>query len=108
MTLKYKWTARLSLLTPLLLFVAVLLMGSGHGWFEPAMFLFPLGTINTIWQNHLSLPFGVIALFQFPIYGFIIDKSRQHQKTTSVTLTILILHLLLATLILIFKHPDWT
>jgi len=108
MTVKYRWTARLSLLTPLLLFVAVLLMGGGHGWFEPAMFLFPLGTLNTIWQDHFSLPFIVLAFIQFPLYGFIVDKSKQHGKGQWMIFLILFLHILLATLILIFRQPDWT
>ncbi|HEX8334842.1 MAG TPA: hypothetical protein VF622_19615 [Segetibacter sp.] len=44
----YKWTLRLTLLTPPLLFIAILFMGGGHGWFEPAMLLFPFGMVGTI------------------------------------------------------------
>lgn len=104
--LKYKWTIRLLLLTPVLVLIAIFLMGGGHGWYEPAILLFPFGTINTVWQNHFSLPLGAIAVFQFPIYGFMIDKVKQHKRRL-LTLAILIVHLLLAAIILVFMQADW-
>ena len=83
-------------------------MGGGHGWYEPAMILFPLGTFNTIWQDHLSIPFVALAIIQFHIYGFIIDKLRQHGKARWTAILILLFHIFLTTLILIFKLPGWT
>jgi len=98
-TIKDSWIVRLLLLTPLLLFVVVLLIGGGHGWYEPAMIIFPLGTFNTIWQGHLSIPFVALAIIRFPVYGFIIGKSRQHRKVRWTTLLILLFYISLTTLV---------
>ena len=104
-TTKYKWTIRLSLLTPLLLLISVFLMGGGHGYFEPAICLFPCATICVIWQTTLTLPYFISGLIQYPLYGFILDKTQKKKKAS---LVILVLHFILAILILKFRDANWT
>lgn len=82
-------------------------MGGGHGLYTPAMLLFPWATLNTAWQDHLSEPFMMAGAFQFIAYGVLIDKSRGRNSQTLVTAGILLSHIILATLILILRNPEW-
>ena len=49
MTIKYKWTNRFALLTQVLLLISVMIIGGGHGYFEPAICLFPWATVSVVW-----------------------------------------------------------
>jgi hypothetical protein len=79
--MKYKVTLILSLLTPLLLVIAVFLMGGGHGFYAPARVLFPSAMISFPIMNRLEWPFIILGILQFPIYGLFIDKYPDKSKT---------------------------
>jgi hypothetical protein len=100
MTRQYKWAVRLSLLTPLLLIVAVFAIGAGHGTYIPAMGLFPFGMLSVLLQDRISLPFIIISILQYPLYGYIIDKAKSSRQLRLSLLTILLTHIVLATLII--------
>lgn len=106
-TTSYKWTIRFSLLTPLLLLIAVLLMGGGHGWYEPSMTLFPFGMVGTIFQDTITLPFIISGIIQYPLYGFIIDKARSNPYKKTAILAVVITHITLAGLILFRSGEHW-
>ena len=93
MTSKYKWTVRFCLLTPLLLIAAVFAMGGGHGTYIPAMSLFPFGMLGILFQDRISFPFIIIALLQFPFYGFIVDKANPLSKVRVVFMIISVIHI---------------
>jgi hypothetical protein len=78
-------------------------MGGGHGYFEPAICLFPCATISVIWQTTITLPYVIIGLIQYPLYGFIIDKTQKKKATSFI---ILALHIILVILILRFRNPN--
>lgn len=107
MTRKCKWTFRLSLLTIPLLFVAILFMGGGHGTYIPAMALFPFGLISTILFDRITTPFVVLAIIQYPFYGFIIDKARQTNKGKVVLSIIIVVHIILAVLLISMRGENW-
>lgn len=107
MTRQHKWTVRFSLLTPLLLIVAVFAMGAGHGTYIPAMSLFPFGMLGVLLQDRISLPFIIVAILQYPTYGFILDKVNSPRKLRVVLLTILLIHIGLTTLIVKLTGENW-
>jgi len=82
-------------------------MGGRHGWYTPAMVLFPWATINTSWQDHLSEYFIFPGAFQFIVYGFLIDKARGPNNQNLVVVGIMLSHLILVILILAFRNPEW-
>jgi hypothetical protein len=108
MTTNYNWTIRFTILTPILIIICVLLMGGGHGWYTPTMVVFPWATINTIWEDQLSKPLLIAGIFQFTVYGFLIDKTKRTKSRNWVITGILLSHILLATVILSFINPKWT
>jgi hypothetical protein len=71
------------------------------------MVLFPWATLNAAWQDHLSEPFMIVGAFQFIVYGFLIDNSRGTNNQAFATAGILLSHIILATLILKLKNPEW-
>jgi len=103
----YKWTKRLIIATPILVFVAIFFMGGGHGTYKPAMFLFPWGMINTMWQDRLSEPLAILGILQFPIYGLLIDISDFANKKSLILSLIIVFHIILAIVILIFNVENW-
>jgi len=107
MATNYRWTIRLSILTPILITICVSLIGGGHGWYTPAMVLFPWATLNTAWQDHLSEPLLYAGIFQFIVYGIWIDKTRGTRNQNIVIISILLSHITLAMLILLLRNPEW-
>ena len=107
MTTNYRWTIRFSLLTPLLLIIAVFLMGGGHGWFEPAMAIFPWGMVGIIWQDRISIPFIIMGVLQYPIYGILIDKTKDKAYSNTMAFLIIVMHLILAGLVIYFSGEQW-
>ncbi|MEN2415239.1 hypothetical protein [Flavobacterium mesophilum] len=101
---RYKWTIRFLILTPLLLLIAMIIAGGGHGFVQPIFALFPFATFQCIWSKDLSFINFIIAVVQFPIYGLCIDKSINKTKNGII---ILVLHVLLAGLIFVFASENW-
>lgn len=91
---KYKWTIRFTVLTPILLMLAIFLMGGGHGYFEPTFLLFPTATILFIWYDTMNLAFLFMAFIQYPVYGLIHDKYKH--RFQYIGLIIILLHFILA------------
>src|SRR5687767_7372279 len=106
MNSNYKWTIRFSILTPVLILICIFLMGGGHGWYIPTFVTFPWATFNTIWQDQLSKILLIIGIFQFPVYGIMIDKSKG-SKRKLVVFGVIVTHIFLAIMILSFKNPEW-
>ena len=103
----YKWTIRLALLTPILAIVCLILLGGGHGWSIPAVFLFPWATLNTAWQDHLSEPFMAAGLFQYIVYGVLIDKVSSTERQRYLIAGIVLVHLILVLFILQLRSSAW-
>jgi hypothetical protein len=93
---KYQTTTRLSILTPFLLIGVIFLMGGGHGFYAPGILLFPTGLISFSIYHELQIPFIILAIIQYPVYGLIIDKSINKPKSI---LFILLFHLGLSLLV---------
>jgi hypothetical protein len=98
----YKYLLGLSLVTPLLLIIAVFFLGGGHGWYEPAIILFPLGFLGAIRQNSDTL-FIILALLQFPLYGLLLDLATKYNNQRKVLRRMIVTHVMLVGIILIIK-----
>lgn len=107
MELTFIYFKRLSLLTPVLLFLTVFLMGAGHGWYGPAILLFPFGFISILYSRTIELCFIILAIIQYPVYGLMIDLLGSDKSFKWATISIMVLHLILAILILIFRADNF-
>jgi hypothetical protein len=68
------------------------------------MLLFPVATSNIIWQDALWPPLLILSLFQFAIYGFIVDRSQNKSRATMLTI---IFHLIWAIAFIYLRRPEW-
>ncbi|MDB5199969.1 MAG: hypothetical protein JWO92_1932 [Chitinophagaceae bacterium] len=106
MRTNYKWTKILGTITPILILACVFLMGGGHGWYTPTFIIFPWASFNVIWQDHLSIPLLLLGIFQFVIYGLLMDRSKT-VNTKRNLIAILLIHIILVILIISFKNSEW-
>jgi hypothetical protein len=103
---RFRWTIRLSKLTPMLFLLVIILMGAGHGIYSPTIVLFPWGMIGVTFQDSITLPFIVLAIFQYPMYGLILDQAWNRNSTNWFAASLVILHMILV--VLIFKYKSDT
>jgi hypothetical protein len=59
----------------LCLLVAVLAAGAGHGTYLPAKILFPFAMLAGVFGRSITLPYVVLALVQFPLYGLLLGAA---------------------------------
>ncbi len=69
----FKWTIRLSIATPILVIVTVLLAGGGHGFLKPILCTYPIAFVFEFKNENNAL---IPMLFQFPLYGLLIDLAK--------------------------------
>jgi len=72
-------------------------MGGGHGYYSPAIVLFPFGMAGTVFQQSITVPFFILGILQFPFYGLLLDRFTGHITKYCV----FIIHLLLAAVVLV-------
>jgi MFS family permease len=99
---RYKWTLRLLILSPFLLAISILLMGGGHGWFEPAIFLFPFAML--VWSLNGSMVwlFMIAGMIQYPAYGMLVDYFGVRKKKVAIAILLFVAHMIAAFLLLVY------
>lgn len=104
MTNTPKWALLLALLTPLLLILAVYLAGRDYGLSWPAILLFPWPLIGTLLPNSESITtlMMLVALLQYPVYGFLLDFTKDALRFKRTLATITLIHFSLVVVLLIF------
>ncbi len=109
MYLQHKWALIFALLPPLLLLVAVYPAGGGHGWYGPAVLLFPWPLIGTLFPSAESLTtlMIVLAFVQYPIYGFLIDFTQNTPWFKRTLWGIVSVHLMLMLLLIALGDNLW-
>lgn len=63
-----------------LLLAAFLVSGAGHGTFALAKMAFPYTMLGTYKNEPIRLPFIVVALLQYPLYGYVWARCGRHQS----------------------------
>lgn len=96
---KYKWTINLSIATPMILISSIILSGGGHGFTDQLVVLFPWASFFL--SIEVEFLFFFFSLIQFPIYGFLYDKSIEKNKTLVI---IALVHLLAVIGVLFLKY----
>lgn len=92
------------LVAPIALLTAIASAGGGHGHYLAARLWFPFTMVSTYFLDSITPPFIVLAVLQYPAYGWIAGRAVSHQKTRTALLMILVLHVGIA-LMLCLKPP---
>ena len=88
--MKLKWTFRLSILTPLIMIATIVLVGGGHGTNVPLIFFYPI--LFIIELNEEDILTWSVMLIQFPVYGLLVDITRNHWMKGIAIALIIIIH----------------
>ena len=79
--------------TPFCLFLAVYSGRAGHGGYLFARLLYPLPMLLTRISLDSESPLSILlACVQFPLYGWLADRSRLGKHSFAVLLVILVVH----------------
>jgi len=73
--------------------LAVTSAGAGHGNYLWAKIFFPFTMLSTAVFQSITSSFLVVAVIQFPIYGFLIGLYARQRKALMASGAILIVHL---------------
>ncbi len=84
------------LIGALAIVITVLIAGGGHGSYIPAKLFFPYTMLSTFHFGIINLPFVVLAIVQFPLYGAVIGIAGGRGKTLHVSAVIALVHLIVA------------
>lgn len=74
------------------LFFVVTAAGAGHGTYLPAKILFPYTMLSTALFDEVTVPFSLLALVQFPLYGAIAGSVRAPRPTRSALSAAVVIH----------------
>jgi hypothetical protein len=80
--------------TPLFLLAAVASAGAGHGDYLLAKILFPFTMLSTLVFGSIIVPAILLAVLQFPFYGFILGRANVKGSLGARAAVLLLIHML--------------
>ena len=96
------------IVTPLFLFLGIASAGAGHGNYLLAKILFPFTMLSTRAFGSIVAPFIVLAIIQFPLYGFILGVANVKRRMFFPAIGILLLHSIAAGACFFFADPNFS
>ena len=79
-------------LTPIALLLGVGSGGAGHGDYRLAMMLFPYTMLSTVVFDSITVPFIVLAIIQWPLYGAALGYANQRGRFVRVVILLGVVH----------------
>jgi hypothetical protein len=101
------WTKSLTLLTPVFIFIVLLVAAGGHGYYESAIVLFPAAMIASVWQKEIGFAYLLLGLLQYPCYGLLLDSLQHTRIKPFLPWIMLLIHLLTAVVILVNRSSEF-
>jgi hypothetical protein len=80
------------IVTPLFLYLGIVSGGAGHGNYLLAKLLFPFTMLSTRVFGSIVAPFILLAIIQFPAYGFILGAANVRRTMFLPAIGLLLLH----------------
>src|SRR5690242_17468490 len=69
------------IVTPVALVLGMMSAGLGHGDYFLAKWLFPYTMLSTVLFGSITIPFLLLGIAQFPIYGFLVSREKKPFET---------------------------
>jgi hypothetical protein len=87
------------LVTPIAVFLAISSAGAGHGHYVWAKLFFPYTLLmphffpdrTAEYPNSITMPWIILALVQFPLYGTAIGLATRHKMATYLVCSVIVL-----------------
>jgi hypothetical protein len=84
------------MVTPVFLYLGIASGGAGHGHYLLAKILFPFTMLSTRAFGSIVAPFILLAIIQFPLYGFILGSANVKGRMFLSFIGVFLIHLLAA------------
>ncbi|NOS93535.1 MAG: hypothetical protein HOP30_16570 [Cyclobacteriaceae bacterium] len=94
-TLKFTWTRRLALFTPLIMIISIVTLGGGHGTPLPTLLCYPVSFLLRVFSSGGGPWVWALLLGQFPLYGLILDLGEYKSKQSLFAWLLAIQHIVL-------------
>jgi hypothetical protein len=93
--------------TPICLFLGLVSTGAGHGNYLWARILFPYTMLSTLIFESITVPFMLLAIIQFPLYGIALEIARRRQRFLLMSVALLVLHSLAVVIFTLFPNKNF-
>ena len=90
--------------TPVCLFLGLVSTGAGHGTYLWARVLFPYTMLSTLIFESITVPFMVLAIIQFPLYGIALEIARRRRRFLYTSAGLSALHFLAVVIFTLFPN----
>jgi hypothetical protein len=74
--MKFTWTKRLAIATPLIMIISIMTAGGGHGTPIPTLLCYPFFFLSDAFSSGGGPLVWALLLGQFPMYGLVIDLGK--------------------------------
>lgn len=93
--------------TPLALLLGIGSAGAGHGDYFWGKILFPYTMLSAIPFQTITAPFILLALVQFPLYGFVLAFATVGKRLGSLSIVLAVAHILAAALCFLLTNDNF-
>jgi hypothetical protein len=90
--------------TPVALLLGIGSAGAGHGDYFWAQVLFPYTMLSTFLFQSITIPFIVLAIAQFPLYGLLLAFAHERKQSRLVAIGLAVVHITAAALCLFLVY----
>ena len=96
------------ILTPIFLLIAFLSAGAGHGGYLFTKILLPFTMLSTVAADQITLPFVLLAILQFPLYGVLLGLANRVKRFRNAILLISVVHSIAVVLCFVFIGENFS
>ncbi|HVE57228.1 MAG TPA: hypothetical protein VNB22_10400 [Pyrinomonadaceae bacterium] len=93
---------------PLALLLGIYSAGAGHGNYFFAKILFPYTMLSTFFFQSITVPFILLAIAQFPLYGLVFALGSEKGKLLNSIVLLSIFHTLFMTLCFVILNDNFS
>ncbi len=94
--------------TPIALLLGMASAGAGHGNYFLAKILFPYTMLSTFLFQSITDAFFMLAIVQFPLYGFLLAFASRMKKLGSLAIILAMVHILAVALCFLLVSENFS
>jgi hypothetical protein len=96
------------IVAPIALFLGIASGGVGHGDYLAAMILFPYTMLSAAVFDSITLPFIILAIIQFPLYGGALGYANEKDRLGWMIALLCIVHGIAVAAMFLVANKDFS